>query len=80
MALKEEKVSVTSGKKAHCSKGDQRSFRHESEDREQKPTPKAATPSEPSSTRGRSMSRKTVSEEKVTLVCFFDNRADTIRY
>ena len=36
-----------------CSKGDHCSFRHESNDRAQKPTPKAATPSEPSMTRGR---------------------------
>ena len=45
-------------KKSQCSKGDQRSFRHESDDRAQKPTPKAATPSEPPMTRGRSMSKK----------------------
>ena len=44
--------------KGQCSKRDQCSFRHESNDREQKPTPKAATPSEPSMTRGRSASRK----------------------
>ena len=44
--------------KGQCSKGDQCSFRHESNDRTQKPTPKAATPSEPSMTRGRSVSRK----------------------
>ena len=43
--------------KGQCSKGDQCSFRHESHDRA-KPTPKAATPSEPSMTRGRSVSRK----------------------
>ena len=35
-----------------CSKGDQCSFRHESNDRAPKPTPKAAPPSEPSMTRG----------------------------
>ena len=40
------------------SKGDQCSFRHESNDRARKPTPKAATSSEPSMTRGRSESRK----------------------
>ena len=40
------------------SKGGQCSFRHVSNDREQTPPSKAATPSEPSSTRGRSMSRK----------------------
>ena len=38
--------------------GDQCSFRHETDDRAKKPTPKAATPSEPSMTRGRSVSRK----------------------
>ena len=43
--------------KGQCSKGDQCSFRHESNDRAQKPTPIAATPSEPSTTRSRSMSR-----------------------
>ena len=40
------------------SKGDQCSFRHESDDRAPKPTPKAAPPSEPSMTRGRSALRK----------------------
>ena len=44
--------------KGKCSKGNQCSFRHESNDHAQKPTPKAATPSEPSMTRGRSVSRK----------------------
>ena len=45
--------------KGQCSKGDQCSFRHKSNDRA-KPTPKAAPPSEPQSskTRGRSVSRK----------------------
>ena len=43
--------------KGQCSKGDQCSFRHESNDRAQKPTPKAATPSGPSMTRGRSTCR-----------------------
>ena len=38
--------------KGQCSKGDQCSFRHESDDRAQKPTPKASTLSEPSMTRG----------------------------
>ena len=37
--------------KSQCSKGDQCSFRHESDDRAPKPTPKAAPPSEPSMTR-----------------------------
>ena len=51
MVLKEEKVSVTSGKK--------RAVFDESIDRA-KPTPKAKLPSEPQSlkTRGRSVSRK----------------------
>ena len=45
--------------KDQCSKGNQCSFRHESNDRaRQKPTPNAATPSETSMTRGRSVSRK----------------------
>ena len=44
--------------KGQCSKGDQCSFRHESNDGAPKPTPKAAPPSEPSMTRGRSASRK----------------------
>ena len=45
--------------KEQCSKGDQCSFRHESNDRA-KPTPKAEPPSEPQSskTRGRNVSRK----------------------
>ena len=39
--------------KGQCAKGDQCSFRHESNDRaQQKPNPNAATPSEPSMTRG----------------------------
>ena len=59
VALKEEKVSVTSGKKkAECSKGDQCSFQHESNDRAHKPDHNAATASEPSSSRGRSVSKK----------------------
>ena len=41
-----------------CSKGDQCSFWHESNDRAQKPEHNAATPSEPSVSRGRSVSRK----------------------
>ena len=45
--------------KGQCSKGDQCSFRHESNDRAQKPEPKAATPSDPSMSRGRSVSKKT---------------------
>ena len=58
-ALKEEQVSVTSGKKkASVRKGDRRSFRHETQDRAQKPEHTAATPSEPTVSRGRSPSRK----------------------
>ena len=38
--------------KGQCSKGDQCSFRHESNDRAQKPDHNAATPSEPSFSRG----------------------------
>ena len=44
--------------KGQCSKGDQCSFRHESNDRAQKPEHTAATPSEPSFSRGRSVSKK----------------------
>ena len=65
--------------KGHCSKEDQSSFQHESDDRaQQKPHPNAATPSGPSMTRGRSVSRKRNIIAKVILVSFFDNRADTI--
>ena len=60
MALQEEKVFVISGqKKANVPKGNQCIFGHESNDRaQQKPNPNAATPSGPSMTRGRSVSRK----------------------
>ena len=44
--------------KGQCSKGDQCSFWHESNDRAQKPEPNAATPSEPSMSRGRSVSKR----------------------
>ena len=44
--------------KGQCSKGDRCSFRHESNDRAQKPEHTAATPSEPTVSRGRSVSRK----------------------
>ena len=65
LALKEEKVSVTSGKKGQCSKGNQCSFRHESNDRaQQKPRPDAATPSEPSMSRGRSVEEKKYQGQK----------------
>ena len=64
---RKEPIGVEGGKgtcyqwkeKGQCSKGDKYSFRHESNDRaQQKPVPKAATLSEPSMTRGRSVSRK----------------------
>ena len=41
-----------------CSQGDRCSFRHETQDRAQKPEHTAATPSEPTASRGRSVSRK----------------------
>ena len=44
--------------KSQCSQGDRCGLRHESNDRAQKPEPKAAAPSEPSMSRGRSVSRK----------------------
>ena len=45
--------------KDQCSKGNQCSFWHESNDRpQQRPNPNAVTPSEPSMARGRSVSRK----------------------
>ena len=49
---------TTGMKKGQCSKGDQCSFRHESNDRSQKPQSKAATPSQPSMSWGRSVSKK----------------------
>ena len=61
MALKKEKVPVTSGnKKGQCSKGDQCTFRHESNDRAQKTDHTAATPSAPSLSRGRSVSKRSI--------------------
>ena len=44
--------------KDQCSQGDRCSFRHDSQDRAQKPEHTAATPSEPTLSRGRSVSRK----------------------
>ena len=65
MALKEDKVYAINGeKKASVRKRDQCSFRHESNDHAPKPTPKTATLSEPSMTRGRSVSRKRSSRGK----------------
>ena len=67
--------------KGHCSKGNQCSFWHESNDRAQQKNPEHndATPSETSITRGRSVCRGIeVWRVKVTLVWVLDNRADTI--
>ena len=44
--------------KGQCSQGDRCSFRHETQDRAQKLEHTAATPSEPTASRGRSVSRK----------------------
>ena len=44
--------------KGQCSKGDQCSVRHETQDRAQIPEHTAATPSEPTASRGRNVSRK----------------------
>ena len=44
--------------KGQCSQGDRCSFRHEAQDRARKPEHTAATPSGPSVSRGRSVSRK----------------------
>ena len=44
--------------KGQCSQGDRCNFRHETQDRAQKPEHTAATPSEPNLSRGRSVSRK----------------------
>ena len=44
--------------KGQCSKGDQCSFRHESDDRAEKPDHNTFTPSEPCLSRGRSVSKK----------------------
>ena len=56
---KRKRYLLQVGGKGQCSKGDEYSFRHESNDRA-KPTPKAGPPSEPQSskTRGKSVSRK----------------------
>ena len=81
MALTEEKVPDTSGKKkGQCSKGKEYSVRHESNERAQKPEHAAASPSEPSLSRGRSevFRGKEVSKAKVTMGPFFDNHAGII--
>ena len=62
--------------KGQCLQGDRCSFRHETHDRAQKPEHTAATLSEPSFSRGRSVSKKKVSKAKVAMVPFSDNRAD----
>ena len=80
MALKEEKVFVTSGKKKanvrikiSAVSGMRVTIMHK------KPEHAAATPSGPTVSRGRSVSKKReVSRAKVILVSFLDNRADTI--
>ena len=69
---------VTSGKKVQCSKGDRCSFRHKTQDRAQKqntlPPRLLSQPyHEVEVCRG-----KEVSEAKVAMVPFFDNRADII--
>ena len=58
MALKEGKEPVAVERKTQCSRGDQCSFRHESNDRAQKPEHNVVTFCESFVLRGRSMSRK----------------------
>ena len=63
---RKELIGVEGGKgfccqwkeKGHCSQGDGCSVRHETQDRGQKPEHTAATPSEPTVSRRRSVSRK----------------------
>ena len=64
--------------KGQCSKGDQCSFRHGSNDRAQKPEHTDATHSEPSFSGIEVCRRKEVSKAKVTMVPFFENRSDII--
>ena len=59
--------------KVQCSKGGRCSFRHETEDRAQKPELTAATPSEPSMTRSRSVSKKKSIQGKSNHGAIFDN-------
>ena len=59
--------------KGQCSKGDQCSFRHESNNRAQKPEPKA--PHFPSP---RCHEVEVCRRKEIIMVPFFDNRADTI--
>ena len=64
MALKEKRYLLPVERKGQCSKGYRCSFRHETHDRAQKPEHTAATPSEPTVSRGRG---RQVSEAKVTM-------------
>ena len=64
--------------KGECSQGDRCSFRHESNDRAQKPERNDATPSESSFHEVEVCRRKEVSNAKVTMVPFSNNRAEHI--
>ena len=64
--------------KGQRSQGDRCSFRQKAQDRAQKPEHTAATPSEPTVSRDRSVSRKRRSKAKVTMGPLFDNCADVI--
>ena len=64
--------------KGQCSQGDRCSFSHETQARAQKPEHTAATPSEPTESRGRSVSRKRSTRGKGDHGPFFDHRADII--
>ena len=61
--------------KGQCSQGDRCSFRHDTQDRAQKPEHTAATPSEPAPSRSGSVLGREVSE---AMGAFFDNRVDII--
>ena len=63
--------------KSQCSQGDRCSFRHETQDRTQKPEHTAATVSEPALSRGRSVSKKSSIRGKSNHGSF-DNRVDII--
>ena len=62
--------------KGQCPRGDQCSFRHDGHE-SAKPTPKTAPPSEPSTPRARSASRKRTTEAGVHLGSSIDSRAKT---
>ena len=64
--------------KGQCSKGDQCSFWHESNDRAPKPEHTAATFWAINGTRSKCVEEKKYPEAIVTLVSFFDNRVDII--